>query len=38
MNNFIGIGRTTKDIKIKKTSNGKEYAIFNLAVTRTYSK
>ncbi|GAA6238876.1 MAG: hypothetical protein SPLM_09930 [Spiroplasma phoeniceum] len=38
MNKFIGIGRTTKDIEIKKTSNGKKYAIFNLAITRPYSK
>ncbi|WP_348735262.1 single-stranded DNA-binding protein [Spiroplasma endosymbiont of Ammophila pubescens] len=38
MNKFIGIGRTTKDIEIKKTSNGKEYTIFNLAITRPYSK
>lgn len=37
MNKFIGIGRTTKDIEIKKTSNGKEYAIFQLAITRPYS-
>ncbi|UNF62653.1 MULTISPECIES: single-stranded DNA-binding protein [Spiroplasma] len=37
MNKFIGIGRTTKNIEIKKTSNGKEYAIFQLAVTRPYS-
>lgn len=37
MNKFIGIGRTTKDIEIKKTSNGKEYAIFQLAVIRPYS-
>ncbi|PQM29898.1 single-stranded DNA-binding protein [Spiroplasma poulsonii] len=32
MNKFIGIGRTTKDIEIKKTQNGKEYTIFQLAV------
>ncbi|WP_338992550.1 single-stranded DNA-binding protein [Spiroplasma endosymbiont of Seladonia tumulorum] len=38
MNKFIGIGITTKDIEIKKTSNGKEYTIFNLAITRPYSK
>lgn len=38
MNQFNAIGRTTKDIEIKKTSNGKEYAIFQLAVTRQYSK
>ncbi|WP_338991266.1 single-stranded DNA-binding protein [Spiroplasma endosymbiont of Seladonia tumulorum] len=37
MNKFIGIGRTTKDIEIKKTQNDKEYAIFQLAVTRPYS-
>lgn len=37
MNKFIGIGRTTKDIEIKKTQNGKEYAIFQLAVSRPYS-
>lgn len=37
MNKFIGIGRTTKDIEIKKTQNGKEYAIFQLAITRPYS-
>lgn len=37
MNKFIGIGRTTKDIEIKKTQNGKEYVIFQLAVTRPYS-
>lgn len=38
MNQFNAIGRTTKDIEIKQTSNGKEYAIFQLAVTRQYSK
>lgn len=38
MNKFIGIGRITKNIEIKKTSNGKEYAIFQLAVTHPYSK
>ncbi|WP_348735849.1 single-stranded DNA-binding protein [Spiroplasma endosymbiont of Ammophila pubescens] len=38
MNKFIGIGRTTKDIEINKTQNGKEYAIFNLTIARTYSK
>ncbi len=37
MNKFIGIGRTTKDIEIKKTQNGKEYTIFQLAVIRPYS-
>lgn len=37
MNKFIGIGRTTKDIEIKQTSTGKEYAIFQLAITRPYS-
>ncbi|WP_338966298.1 MULTISPECIES: single-stranded DNA-binding protein [unclassified Spiroplasma] len=37
MNKFIGIGRTTKNIEIKKTQSGKEYAIFQLAVTRPYS-
>ncbi|RUP77181.1 single-stranded DNA-binding protein [Spiroplasma poulsonii] len=37
MNQFNAIGRTTKDIEIKKTQNGKEYSIFNLAVTRPYS-
>ncbi|AHF61019.1 single-stranded DNA-binding protein [Spiroplasma mirum] len=37
MNKFIGIGRTTKDIEIKKMQNGKEYTIFNLAITRPYS-
>ncbi|MFU0251837.1 single-stranded DNA-binding protein [Spiroplasma sp. Moj] len=37
MNKFIGIGRTTKNIEIKKTQNGKEYAIFQLAITRPYS-
>ncbi|WP_310612989.1 single-stranded DNA-binding protein [Spiroplasma citri] len=37
MNQFTGIGRTTKDIEIKKTQNGKEYAIFQLAVTRPHS-
>ncbi|WP_253301786.1 single-stranded DNA-binding protein [Spiroplasma endosymbiont of Phyllotreta cruciferae] len=37
MNKFIGIGRTTKDIEIKKTQNGKEYSIFQLAVIRPYS-
>ncbi len=37
MNKFIGIGRTTKNIEIKKTSSGKEYGIFQLAVTRPYS-
>ncbi|WFG96131.1 single-stranded DNA-binding protein [Spiroplasma citri] len=38
MNQFIAIGRTTKDIEIKKTQNGKEYAIFNLAIARPHSK
>ncbi|UZQ30820.1 MAG: single-stranded DNA-binding protein [Spiroplasma phoeniceum] len=37
MNQFNGIGRTTKNIEIKK-SNGKEYTIFNLAIARPYSK
>ncbi|AXF95757.1 single-stranded DNA-binding protein [Spiroplasma phoeniceum] len=37
MNKFIGIGRTTKDIEIKKTQNGKEYAMFQLAVARPHS-
>lgn len=38
MNQFNAIGRTTKNIEIKQTSTGKEYAIFQLAVTRQYSK
>ncbi|WFG96248.1 single-stranded DNA-binding protein [Spiroplasma citri] len=38
MNQFTGIGRTTKDIEIKRTQNGKEYAMFQLAVTRPHSK
>ncbi|QJU61354.1 single-stranded DNA-binding protein [Spiroplasma citri] len=37
MNQFIAIGRTTKDIEIKRTQNGKEYAMFQLAVTRPHS-
>ncbi len=37
MNQFTAIGRTTKDIEIKKTQNGKEYAIFQLAIARPYS-
>ncbi|ALA96961.1 single-stranded DNA-binding protein [Spiroplasma kunkelii CR2-3x] len=37
MNQFTAIGRTTKDIEIKKTNNGKEYAIFQLAVARPHS-
>ncbi|WP_253301591.1 single-stranded DNA-binding protein, partial [Spiroplasma endosymbiont of Phyllotreta cruciferae] len=37
MNKFIGIGRTTKDIEIKKTQNGKEYSIFQLAAIIPYS-
>lgn len=37
MNQFIGIGRTTKDIEIKQTSTGKEYAMFQLAIARPYS-
>lgn len=37
MNQFNAIGRTTKNIEIKKTQNGKEYAIFQLAITRPYS-
>ncbi|WFH00133.1 single-stranded DNA-binding protein [Spiroplasma citri] len=38
MNQFTGIGRTTKDIEIKRTQNGKEYAMFNLAIARPHSK
>ncbi|APE74965.1 single-stranded DNA-binding protein [Spiroplasma citri] len=37
MNQFIAIGRTTKDIEIKRTQNGKEYAMFQLTVTRPHS-
>ncbi|QED25428.1 single-stranded DNA-binding protein [Spiroplasma citri] len=37
MNQFIAIGRTTKDIEIKRTQNNKEYAMFQLAVTRPHS-
>lgn len=34
MNNFIGIGRITRDIEVRTTANGKTYARFNLAIDR----
>lgn len=36
LNETVLIGRLTKNIEIKKTSNGKSYALFTLAVTRNY--
>lgn len=36
INKVVLIGRITKDIELKSTSNGKEVCQFNLAVTRNY--
>lgn len=38
MNKVILIGRTTKDIELKKTKSGKSACMFGLAVKREYSK
>ena len=36
MNKIILIGRLTKDVEVKKSQNGNEYARFSLAVTRPF--
>lgn len=36
MNNFIGIGRLTKDCELKYTTSNKAVASFSIAITRTY--
>ncbi len=36
LNEGILLGRLTKDIELKKTSTGKSYATFTLAVTRNF--
>ena len=38
MNNFTGIGRTTKDVILNKTQGGKSFVRFTLAINRTYNK
>lgn len=38
MNNWHGIGRLTKDIEIRKTTNGTSVTSFTLAVPRRYVK
>jgi len=36
MNNFIGIGRLTKDCELRYTTSNKAVASFSMAITRTY--
>ncbi len=36
MNNLVLIGRLTSDIEVKKTTDGKDYATFTLAVKRDF--
>lgn len=36
MNNFIGIGRLTKDCELRYTTSNKAVASFSIAITRTY--
>lgn len=38
MNHITLIGRITKDIELKKSNSGKDYAKFTLAVTRPLNK
>ena len=38
MNKIVLIGRTTKEIELKKTSTGKSIVSFNLAVNRRYKR
>ena len=38
MNRTVLLGRTTKDIDLKKTPNGKSVASFTLAVNRRFAK
>lgn len=37
MNNFVGIGRLTRDPEVKYTQSGKAYASFTLAIDRRRS-
>ena len=36
MNNFIGIGRLTKDCELRYTTSNKAVASFSIAITRTF--
>lgn len=38
INNFIGIGRTTKDIDLRYSQNGTAIANFTIAITRRFDK
>lgn len=36
MNKWVGIGRITKDLELKKTTSGKSFVNFSLAVNRQF--
>jgi len=36
MNKFIGIGTIGRDVELKTTQNGKEYATFSLALKKNF--
>src|SRR5690625_108090 len=38
INNFIGIGRTTKDVDLRYSQNGTAIANFTIAITRRFDK
>ena len=36
MNTFVGVGRLTKDVEVKNTNSGKNYANFTIAINRPF--
>lgn len=36
MNKWVGIGRVTKDLELKKTNNGKSFLNFTIAINRPF--
>src|SRR5690625_546127 len=38
INNFVGVGRTTKDVELRYSKNGVAIANFTLAITRRFDK